>query len=191
VIGNHSTGWPKNDNTDYDVHGFYSDDHGASFHLSNSLNLPGSNEATAVELTGGKLMINARNQKGTPRQRIVALSSDAGVNWDTSYYDAQLPDPVCQGTLLGVQLKNNKPALIFCNNKDPQKRDNLTLQISFDQGITWAKQIAVAKNNMPDNYKGDYTGYADLVPLKNNKVGILYELDSYQKIVFETVMIKE
>jgi sialidase-1 len=191
VIGNHSTGWPKNDNTDYDVHGFYSDDHGVTFQLSNTLNLPGSNEATAVELAGGKLMINARNQKGTPRQRIVALSSDAGVNWDTSYYDAQLPDPVCQGTLLGVLLKSKKQALVFCNNKDPQKRDNLTLQISFDQGVTWGKQIVVAKNNMPDNYKGDYTGYADLVALKNNKVGILYELDSYQKIVFESVTIKE
>ena len=190
VIGNHSTGWPKNDNTDYDVHGFYSDDHGATFHLSNSLNLPGSNEAMAVELPGGKLMINARNQKGAPRQRIVAFSSDAGINWDTSYYDAQLPDPVCQGSLLAVQLKNKKSALIFCNNRDPQKRDNLTLQISFDQGATWTKQIGVAKNSMPDNYKGDYTGYADLVDLKNNKVGILYELDNYQKIVFEPILIK-
>lgn len=190
VIGNHSTGWPKNDYTDYDVHGFYSDDHGATFQLSNNLNLPGSNEATAVELAGGKLMINARNQKGTPRQRIVALSSDAGVNWDTSYYDAQLPDPVCQGSILGVQLKNKKQALAICNNKDPQKRDNLTLQISFDQGLTWARQIVVAKNNTPDNYKGDYTGYADLVELKNNKLGILYELDNYKKIVFEPVLIK-
>ena len=43
---------------------------------------------------------------------------------------------------------------------------------------------------MPDNYKGDYTGYADLVDLKNNKVGILYELDNYQKIVFEPILIK-
>lgn len=191
VIGNHSVGWPKNDNTDYDVHGFYSDDHGASFLLSNNLNLPGSNEATAVELAGGKLMVNARNQKGVPRQRIIALSSDAGVNWDTSYYDTQLPDPVCQGSLLAVQLKSKNSALVFCNNRDTQKRDNLTLQISFDQGYTWVKQMLLAKNNTPDNYTGDYTGYADLVDLKNNKVGVLYELDNYQKIVFESVLIKE
>lgn len=191
VIGNHSTGWPKNDNTDYDVHGFYSDNHGASFQLSNNLNLPGSNESMAAELPGGKLIINARNQHGIPRQRIVALSSDAGMHWDTSYYDPQLPDPVCQGSLLAVQFKSKKNALVFCNNKDTQKRDNLTLQISFDQGNTWPKQLVLAKNASVENYRGDYTGYSDLVDLKNNRIGILYELEDYQKIIFESVLIKE
>lgn len=189
VIGNHSVGWPQNDYSDYDVHGFYSDDHGETFKLSNNLNIPGSNEAMAVALSSNKLMINVRNQKGVPRQRIVALSSDGGVNWDTSYYDKQLPDPVCQGSILSFPLKNTKNALAFCNNKDTQYRNNLTLQISYDEGFTWPKSIVIAKNPQPANYMGDYTGYADLV-FSNGRIGVLYELNNYQQIVFESFKIK-
>jgi sialidase-1 len=189
VIGNHSTGLPQNDFSDYDVHGFYSDDHGATFRLSNNLNVPGSNEAMAVELPSNKIMINIRNQKGVPRQRIVAISTDGGENWDTSYYDMQLPDPVCQGSILSIPLKNNKTALAFCNNKDTQYRNNLTLQISYDNGFTWSKSILIAKNPQPANYIGDYTGYSDLV-FFNERIGVLFELNNYQQIVFESLTVK-
>ena len=181
VIGNHSAGYPQKNFADYDVHGFYTDDHGASFHLSNNLNLPGSNEAMAVELSDNRLMINARNQSGTPRNRIVALSSDGGVSWDTSFYDLQLIDPVCQGSIVDVYV-NNKKAIIFCNNKDANNRDHLTLRISYDEGKTWSKTWMIAESK--PGFRGDYTGYSDLIPIDNKSIGVLYELNNYQQIAF-------
>ena len=184
VIGNHSAGYPQKNYADYDVHGFYSDDHGASFHLSNNLNLPGANESMAVELSGNKMMINARNQSGTPRNRIVALSSDGGVSWDTSFYDLQLVDPVCQGSILEVHL-NNKKAIVFCNNNNADNRDNLTLRISYDEGKTWSTNFVIAQSE--PGYKGDYTGYSDLVQIGKKSVGILYETNNYQQIAFTVI----
>jgi hypothetical protein len=33
----------------------------------------------------------------------VAISKDGGEHWDSVYYDKQLPDPVCQGSLLNIK----------------------------------------------------------------------------------------
>ncbi len=185
VIANHSAGPPQKHFTDYDVHGYYSDDHGNTFHLSSNLNLPGSNEAMAAELQDGRLMINARNQKADPRERIVALSSNGGITWDTTFYDRNLPDPICQGSILSLTLNKNKHALAVCNNNHPQKRDNLTLRISYDNGITWNKSFVI--NVSKDGYRGDYTAYSDLVQINKALVGVLYEYDNYKQIVFQTV----
>ena len=61
---------------DYIAHGFFTDDHGKTFHLGQSINFPGSNESMATELSHGKLMMNSRNQRGDVRARIVSISSD-------------------------------------------------------------------------------------------------------------------
>ena len=188
VIANHSAGDPQKNFTDYDVHGFYTDDHGKTFHLSQTLNVPGSNECMAAALSNDKLMVNARNQKGSPRQRIVAISSNGGVSWDTSYYDNNLPDPVCQGSLLNLNLRKHKQALAFCNDNDTMHRDNLTVRISYDEGKTWSKQFVIDKS--PADYKGDFTAYSDIVQISKNKIGVLYEFDNYKQIAFKIIKIK-
>jgi len=99
VAANHSAGPPQKQFNDYAAHGFYSDDHGKTFHLGATVNTPGSNESMATELSGDKLMMNSRNQKGDVRARIVSISSDGGATWDTSYVDQTLIDPVNQGSI--------------------------------------------------------------------------------------------
>ncbi len=188
VIGNHSAGSPQKQFMDYDVHGFYTDDHGKNFRLSKSLNLPGSNEAMAAELPDGKMIINARNQKADPRCRIISISSTGGESWDTTYYDSNLIDPVCQGSIVSLQLKINKKALAVCNNADIKNRDQLTLRISFDNGLTWIKSFVIGK--AAKDYKGDFTAYSDLVQLNKSHVGVLYEYDDYKQILFKSVRIK-
>ncbi|HRD43640.1 MAG TPA: sialidase family protein, partial [Ferruginibacter sp.] len=79
-----------------------------TFHLGESLNMPGSNESMATELSGGRLMMNSRNQKGDIRARIIGISSNGGITWDTTYFDLNLPDPVCQASIL--TLGKRKPA---------------------------------------------------------------------------------
>lgn len=183
IPANHSEGDVKPKSEDYQAHAFYSDDHGKTFKLSETVSFKGSNEATAAELSGGRVMLNARNQQGEVRARIVAVSND-GVKWDTTYFDNNLPDPVCQGSILTIGKKKKHNILAFSNAANTKTRDNLTLRISFDDGKKWAKSIVVGKST--DDNK-DYTAYSDLVQTGKKTVGILYEFDGYKSIVYKDI----
>lgn len=187
VAANHSAGNPQKGAGHYVAHGYYSDDHGKTFKLGNSLNLPGSNESMAVELSGSRLMMNSRNQRGDVRARIVSISSDGGASWDSTYFDHKLIDPVCQGSILNVGEKKGKNILAFCNAADVKERNNLTLRISFDEGSTWAKSIPVYKGQSNSGQGSDFSAYSDLVTLSQKHVGILFEKDGYSQIVFTEV----
>lgn len=185
IAANHSAGNPQPGFMDYKAHGFYTDDHGKTFHLSETVNLPGSNESMATEISNGRLMMNSRNQKGDIKARIVSISSNGGQRWDTTYFDNTLIDPVNQGSILTIGKKNGKAIVAFCNVADTKRRDNLTLRISYDDGITWNKNIVVDKSG--DNKKNDFTAYSDLVKISKNKIGVLYERDGYSQIVFSVI----
>ena len=184
VAANHSAGDPQQEAMDYEAHGYYTDDHGKTFHLGATVNVPGSNESMATELSNDKLMMNSRNQRGDKRERIVSISSDGGATWDTIYFDPNLPDPVNQGSILTIGKKGGKAIIAFCNAADTQRRDNLILRISYDEGKTWKKNFVIAKSA---NDKGDYSAYSDLVNVSKKEIGILYEKDGYSKIVFTVV----
>ncbi len=183
VAANHSAGKPLPHYSDGRAFGFYSDDHGKTFHLSDDINVPGGNEATAAELSNGRLMINARNQQGNIKARIIAISNDGGQTWDTTYFDNKLPDPVCEGTILTLGMKKGKSILAFCNAADTLQRNNLTLRISYRDGKTWKKNILIDRSPTPDKSR-DYTAYSDIVDLGKNKIGVLYERAGYSEITF-------
>ncbi len=182
VAANHSEGEPQPQFMDYRAHGFYTDDHGKTFHLGQSVNIPGSNESMATELSDGTVMMNIRNQKGDVRSRIVAISKSGGEHWDTAYFDNNLPDPVCQGSILTIGSQKQKTSIAFCNAADRERRDNLTLRISSDEGKSWDKKYVIDKAG--DNQKGDHAAYSDLVKLSSKSIGILYERNNYSEIVF-------
>ena len=183
IAANHSEGGIQNESMDYIAHGFYTDDHGKTFHISNNVNLPGGNENMAAELSDGRIMLNIRNQRGDVRARYIAISSNGGQSWDTSYFDKNLPDPVCQGSLLTIGKKRKQNILAFSNAADEKRRDNLTLRISFDDGKTWKKNFVIYKNPS----QPDAAAYSDIVKLSGKKIGVLYEKDNYSKIVFTVV----
>ena len=174
VAANHSSGDPKPQLRDYKAHGYFTDDHGATFHLSETVPFEGSNESTAAELSNDGLMMNSRNQTGN--YRIVSLSKDGGATWDTTYVDHNLPDPICEGSLLNIGTKKGKSVLVFCNNDATKSRDSLTLRISFDEGKTWKKKFLIDPKN---------TAYSDIVKISENTIGILYEADGYKEIRFK------
>lgn len=180
VAANHSGGDPQPDFHDYRSNGFYSDDHGRTFHSSRSVDFPGSNEATAAELAGNGLMMNMRNQSGEPRARIVAISHDGGEHWARTYVDSALPDPVCEGSLLDLGYRDGKAVLAFSNDADRDQRANLTLRLSFDGGATWQRHYLI-------DAAGASTGYSDIVVVSPREIGVLYERDDYSQIVFRTV----
>lgn len=185
IPANHSAGPPLAHFEDYAAHGFYTDDHGKSFHISEAVKMTGSNEATAAPLSQGQLLMNIRNQKGDPRLRLMAYSRDGGVHWDRVYFDPALPDPVCEGSMLELGLRRGRMQLAFCNAADTAQRNNLTLRVSRDEGRSWYKAISIDRRHV--DAKGDYAAYSDLVLLDKGKVGVLYERNSYREIVFCTV----
>jgi sialidase-1 len=184
VAANHSAGEPKKKAEDYSAHGYYTDDHGKTFHLSENVKFPGSNESTAAELSNNVLMMNSRNQQGDVRARIISISSNGGQTWDTTYFDKNLPDPVNEGSLLTVGKKKGKSIIAFCNAADDKRRDNLTLRISYDEGKTWSKNYLIDKSTEGEK---DFTAYSDIVQLSKKQVGVLYERDGYKQIVFTTI----
>jgi sialidase-1 len=188
IAANHSAGEPQKKYADGRAFGYYTDDHGKTFKISEDVNMPGGNEVMAAELTGNKLMMNIRNQLGNVKQRIVSISNDGGKSWNTTRFDNHLLDPVCQGSILNIGGKM-KNVLAVCNDADTTNRDNLTLRISFDEGKSWKINKVIAK--APEGYKGDYSAYSDLVKLADDTVGILYEKDGYKQIVFTPINWKD
>jgi sialidase-1 len=185
VAANHSVGPPKDNFEEYQAHGFFTDDHGESFHLSASISFAGSNESIAAELTDDRMIMSIRNQKGDIRSRILAFSSDGGNTWDEAYFEKSLPDPVCQGSILSLGKKDGKMVLAHSNASDPNHRNNLTIKISLDEGRSWTKSIPVDRTDDPT--KSSWTAYSDLATINKSTLGILYERDNYSEIVFKKI----
>ena len=184
VAANHSFGNPQPNGKHYRAHGYYTDDHGKTFQLSNDIAYPGSNESMAVELTGGKLMMNSRNQQGDIKARLVSLSHDGGITWETPQVDSVLIDPVCQGSILSLSEKDGQTILAFCNAADTIARNNLTLRISYDEGKNWHDKFLIYAPKQSQSQKTDYAAYSDLVRLDDIRIGILFEKDNYATIEF-------
>lgn len=184
IAANHSAGDPQEQFRDYKAHGYYTDDHGKTFQLSETVPMPGGNESTAAELSNNRLLMNSRNQRGDVKARIVSISSDGGATWDTTFFDRTLIDPVNEGSVLTVGRRKGKSIVAFCNAADEKRRDNLTLRISYDDGKTWKRTIVIDKSA---EGKNDHTAYSDLVKIGKSKIGVLYERDGYKEIVFTVV----
>ncbi len=181
VAANHTEGAPKPAWADCFAHGFYSDDHGKTFQLTPDVPVPGSNEAIAVELKNGGILLNARNQKGTPRCRIAARSHSGGSAWDTVYYDTKLVEPVCQASMLNASF-NGKKVLLFANPDSEIRRINLCIRMSFNDGISWPACLLVVPGE---------AAYCDLAMVSRRVVGLLFEKGSDGGIYFRKVRLKD
>ena len=125
-------------NLEYGLHLFGSDDHGQSWHLIDTAIKPG-NESKVVELDDGSWMVNSRaNGK---EKRWVHLSTDQGLTWK-SRPEPELIDPGCNGSIIRYTSTKNgygKNRLLFSNAKMKQGRQNMTVRISYDEGLSWSE----------------------------------------------------
>ena len=185
VSANHSEGGPQAKYHDHFAHGYYTDDHGANFMIGASVSVTGSNEAIATELSDSKMIMSIRNQAGDVRQRIMAVSSDGGAHWDTTYFDSKLPDPVCQGSILTVGYKKGKAIVAHCNAADEKRRDNLTLRISYDEGKSWTKSFLISASK--DQKQNNWSAYSDIVSIGKKTIGVFFEKDNNNLIVFKSI----
>ncbi|HTX34465.1 MAG TPA: sialidase family protein [Bryobacteraceae bacterium] len=148
----------------------YSDDHGNSWQAGGVTPKPAApNETQVVELADGNLMLNLR---GAP-QRTVLESRDGGVTWGEPRRDPALTDPAqwggCQASLIRYSLAREgrgRNRLLFANPADLQRRFDLTVRLSYDEGKTWPVAKLIRKG--PGSY-------SSMTEFPDGTIGIVFE----------------
>jgi len=118
-------------------HIIYSDDHGRTWQIG-GVEEERTNESTLVELVGGRLLHNMRSYRGH-QQRATALSLDGGETWGRFRDEPVLIEPVCQASLFRYSWPqaDGPGQILFCNPASTNKRQNLTVRVSSDEGESW------------------------------------------------------
>jgi sialidase-1 len=133
----------------------YSDDHGRTWQRGDLVPpaYPNLNEAEAVQLADGRVMLNLRNlDDGSPHpddecRRAVTLSADGAHAWTPPWKDPALLEPVCFASLCRYSRRpqDARNVLLFSNPDTLERtmaswaadRKNLTVKASFDEGHSW------------------------------------------------------
>ncbi len=164
------------DPSSYGSHVLYSDDHGKSWEMSQSIK-PGCNESQITELSDGSLLMNMRSYNG-PKSRAISTSKDGGVTWSEITHDPQLVESRCQASILNFGDFRGQRMQLFTNPAVPDGRSHLTLKTSFDDCRSWSNSKLI--------YPGP-AAYSCLTRLANGKIGIFFEAGkehAYEKMVF-------
>lgn len=156
------------------LHLFGSSDHGKTWQLYETPIQPGD-ESKIVELADSSWMINSRINNGG--LRYVHFSNDHGATW-LSKPDSTLVDPGCNASIIrytSITAGDDKNRLLFSNAKSPTDRSQMTIRISYDEGLTWneGKTIYAAQS-----------AYSSMTVLSNGDIGLFFEKDGYQVNVF-------
>jgi sialidase-1 len=173
IPANHSEGDPQPKGQDYAAHGFYSDDHGATWQLGQTVPYPGGNESTAAQNHESDVVMNIRDQSKQSHARIIAISGDGGATWKKTFVARDLPDPVCEGSM--IEYGQNGRMLLFINAGDPTERRDLTASVSLNGGLTWTMHTVIARGP---------AAYSDIVLLDNDHDGVLWERGNSGGIYF-------
>ncbi len=154
----------------------WSDDLGESWHIGGILPRIGMNEAIAVELADGSVMMNTRayhNEKPLGRRAItIGRFNDYGtMAFQETFVDETLIDSAVQASIIRVTPNefskyDGTSRIVFVNPAHPNARRNITVRLSYDEGDTWT----VSKTIDPGP-----AAYSDLVIQHDGRIGLLYE----------------
>ena len=146
----------------------------------------GGSECQAVQLGDGSIMLNMRNEH--ERFRAVFVTKDLGKTWQPHETNRKtLIEPNCNGSLLRVDYVEagaKKHVLLFSNPHTQRGRTHQTIQVSFDDGLTWPG----SHHLLLDEGRG--AGYPSLTRVDERHVGIVYE-GSQAHLVFEKILLAE
>lgn len=156
---------------------FWSDDHGRSWQIGGVSPVEGLNEAMAVELEDGSVMVNARNYRndgqpvGLRAVMRITFDSDGRISFGVPFNDPNLVEPTIQASIerYSRAAQDSKSRILFSITDHPRQRINMTVRLSYDEGCTWA----VDKTIDPGP-----SGYSDLVVQQDRRIGLLYERGS-------------
>jgi len=157
----------------------YSDDGGKSWKRGQQIEV-NTNENQIVELSNGRLMIDARQSIPAYPARWTAFSNNGGETWSKPE-QGQVCAQICAGILsYPLKGKSSDKLLLWSGIKGPN-RTNLILRLSYDQALTFPIEILIGPGP---------AGYSDLTLLKNGDVGMLWENgkeDYREKILFTRI----
>lgn len=141
----------------------YSDDHGATWQVSENAACANGDEAKVVELSNGDILMSIKNRnKGS---RLMAKSTDGGKTWTTAELNPNLPDPACNGDLVSYT-HGGVHYLLHSLPASNSTRENVTIYLSSDDGGKWDIKRQV--------YEG-YSAYSALQVLNDGTIGIIVE----------------
>lgn len=160
----------------------FSDDRGTSWRrgaiaIPNNEEFVNPSETTAVELSDGTVMLNARNES-KPNRRLIVTSPDGATSWSAPQFDEALLEPICLGSLLRLPTDSAEDRLLFANPHSLKRdangnvipgsgpRGNLSIKLSNDGGKTWP----IMKTLEPGP-----SAYSDLASLPDGTVLCFYE----------------
>ena len=170
----------------YFSHIIYSDDHGKTWMLGGTTPVDQVNECTVAEIADGRLLLNMRNYDRTQKNRKTAVSSDGGITWVDFKGDNTLIEPICQASMHRYSFgRKEKNRLLFTNPADTDKRLNMTLRLSYDDGANWTKSMVL--------YPGP-SAYSEVVKLSDGTICCFYEAgyhNPYEGIVFEKIKLAD
>lgn len=136
----------------------FSDDHGKTWQTGAAAAVTGEDvlnpsECIPAELPDGAVLLNIRTESNARRRRW-ARSMDEGRTWESTWFDATLPEPICASSMLS--LGDDCSLMIYVgldSRPDHSKRaeswreawdanmaprKSLALWLSRDQGANWA-----------------------------------------------------
>ena len=163
---------------------YYSDDHGATWQVSNVTPGPDANEDEVVELTDGRLLLDGRQNSGRFRRR--HLSSDGGHTWGP---DNPGSDPIplapVDGSLVrysATRAGHARDRILFSGprGQDKLNRNNITVWTSYDEGRTFVN---------PVQFNNGFAAYSVIQRLADGTIGLVVETAreaeaSYGEITF-------
>jgi len=160
-------------------------DHGATWTVGTPA-YSGGNECQAALLSDGSIMLNMRNDH--ERYRAVYVTADLGKTWKAHATNRNtLIEPNCNASLRRVNFtkgSESRPVLLFANPHSQKARTHHTIQVSFDDGMTWPESNRLLLD------EGRGRGYPSLSQIDGDHVGIVYE-GSQADIVFERIAVSE
>jgi sialidase-1 len=162
----------------------YSGDQGRTWHAG-EIAVPDTpewinpNETAAIQLAGGRVMLNVRSESKAQR-RIVVYSRDGATGWSRPEFQAQLVEPICFGSMARITERPpfDRNRILFVNpdnlaradGKDApgisRDRKNLTVQMSYNEGKSWTVKRTIDAGS---------SGYSDLAVLPDGEVLCWYE----------------
>lgn len=161
-----------------------SDDHGETWRGGEMVpdTFPNCNEAEAVELADGTVLLNMRNMDlggGAPEEeslrRAVTVSPDGLGDWSTPRRDPALLEPICFGSICRVSWpEEGESRIVFANphTLDRQMagwacdRKNLSVKLSRDECATWSANRVL---------EAGPSGYSDVAVLPDKTILCFYE----------------
>ncbi|WP_026875035.1 exo-alpha-sialidase [Jiangella gansuensis] len=154
----------------YGVTVIISDDGGATWQAGGGVPLDGAyplNEARLIERPDGSLVVLGRYASGGTHPRIVSVSTDRGMTWSPPVLDASARpvNAIDTGLVrLPGQGSDDTSRIVFSRVDSPTRR-NMTVSISYDEGMTWPYSRVLTEGP---------ASYSDTVALPDGKVGVLY-----------------